>query len=152
MALQYGAYIAMAGIALYAIFAGEMISILNYMLEPAVEPTLEDDFLKPRVYDAPSKILQFISIGVAPGLVMSGTSYMIARKFGSKQIGWLIIIGGLVLLIGMFYSYTMLDDIEKDYQIFTVTITPPLFMAVSIPIMIVGSLLFRIKKRPKKYF
>tara|TARA_Y100000815_G_scaffold70676_1_gene59529 strand:+ start:3061 stop:3516 length:456 start_codon:yes stop_codon:yes gene_type:complete len=151
MKLQYGAYIAIAGIILYAIFAGEMISILNYMLEPT-EQTLEDDFLKPPVYDAPSKILQFISIGVAPGLVMSGTSYMLARKFGSKQIGWLIIIGGLVLLIGMLYSYTMLDDIEKDYQIFTVTITPPLFMAVSIPIMIVGSLLFRIKKRPKKYF
>ena len=151
MKLQYGAYIAIAGIGLYAIFAGEMISILNYMLEPT-EQTLENDFLKPPVYDAPSKILQFISIGVAPGLVMSGTAYMLARKFGSKQIGWLIIIGGLVLLIGMFYSYTMLDDIEKDYQIFTVTITPPLFMAVSIPIMIVGSLLFRIKKRPKKYF
>ena len=151
MKLQYGAYIAIAGIILYAIFAGEMISILNYMLEPT-EQTLENDFLKPPVYDAPSKILQFISIGVAPGLVMSGTAYMLARKFGSKQIGWLIIIGGLVLLIGMFYSYTMLDDIEKDYQIFTVTITPPLFMAVSIPIMIVGSLLFRIKKRPKKYF
>ena len=48
MALQYGAYIAMAGIGLYAIFAGEMISILNYMLEPAVEQTLEDDFLKPQ--------------------------------------------------------------------------------------------------------
>ena len=151
MKLQYGAYIAIAGIILYAIFAGEMISILNYMLEPT-EQTLENDFLKPPVYDAPSKILQFISIGVAPGLVMSGTAYMLARKFGSKQIGWLIIIGGLVLLIGMLYSYTMLDDIEKDYQIFTVTITPPLFMAVSIPIMIVGSLLFRIKKRPKKYF
>ena len=151
MKLQYGAYIAMAGIGLYAIFAGEMISILNYMLEPT-EQTLENDFLKTPVYDAPSKILQFISIGVAPGLVMSGTAYMLARRFGSKQIGWLIIIGGLVLLIGMFYSYTMLDDIEKDYQVFTVTITPPLFMAVSIPIMIVGSLLFRIKKRPKKYF
>ena len=151
MKLQYGAYIAIAGIGLYAIFAGEMISILNYMLEPT-EQTLENDFLKPPVYDAPSKILQFISIGVAPGLVMSGTAYMLARRFGSKQIGWLIIIGGFVLLIGMFYSYTMLDDIEKDYQVFTVTITPPLFMAVSIPIMIVGSLLFRIKKRPKKYF
>ena len=151
MKLQYGAYIAIAGIGLYAIFAGEMISILNYMLEPT-EQTLENDFLKPPVYDAPSKILQFISIGVAPGLVMSGTAYMLARRFGSKQIGWLIIIGGLVLLIGMFYSYTMLDDIEKDYQVFTVTITPPLFMAVSIPIMIGGSLLFRIKKRPKKYF
>ena len=150
MALQYGAYIAMAGIGLYAIFVGEMISIFNYMLEPSGEALL-DDFIKPPV-DASGKILQFISIGVAPGLVMSATSYMIARKFGSKQIGWLIIAGGLVLLIGMFYANTMIDGIEKDLRVFTVTITPPLFMAVSVPMMIVGALLFRIKKRPKKYF
>ncbi len=150
MALQYGAYIAMAGIGLYAIFVGEMISIFNYMLEPSGEALL-DDFIKPPV-DASGKILQFISIGVAPGLVMTATSYLIARKFGSKQIGWLIIAGGLVLLIGMFYANTMIDGIEKDLRVFTVTITPPLFMAVSIPMMIVGALLFRIKKRPKKYF
>jgi len=150
MALHYGAYIAMAGIGLYAIFVGEMISIFNYMLEPSGEALL-DDFIKPPV-DASGKILQFISIGVAPGLVMTATSYMLARKFGSKQIGWLIIAGGLVLLIGMFYANTMIDGIEKDLRVFTVTITPPLFMAVSIPMMVVGALLFRLKKRPKKYF
>ena len=140
MALQYGAYIAMAGIGLYAMFVGEIISIFNYMSNPeiAIEPA--------------SKVLQFISIGVAPGVVMSGTAYMIARKFGSKQIGWLIIAGGIVLLVGMLYAYTMLDDIPKDYQVFTVMITPPLFILVSIPIMAVGVLLFRLKKRPKKYF
>ena len=140
MALQYGAYIAMAGIGLYAMFVGEIISIFNYMSNPeiAIEPA--------------SKVLQFISIGVAPGVVMSGTAYMIARKFGSKQIGWLIIAGGIVLLVGMLYAYTMLDDIPKDYQVFTVMITPPLFVLVSIPIMAVGVLLFRLKKRPKKYF
>jgi len=120
------------------------------MLEPSGEALL-DDFIKPPV-DASGKILQFISIGVAPGLVMTATSYLIARKFGSKQTGWLIIIGGLVLLIGMFYANTMIDGIEKDLRVFAVTITPPLFMAVSIPMMIVGALLFRIKKRPKKYF
>ena len=150
MALQYGAYIAMAGIGLYAIFVGEMISIFNYMLEPSGEVLL-DDFIKPQI-EPSGKILQFISIGVAPGLVMSATSFMIARKFGSKQIGWLIIAGGLVLLIGMFYANTMIDGIEKDLRVFTVTITPPLFMAVSIPMMVVGALLFRIKKRPKRYF
>jgi hypothetical protein len=52
----------------------------------------------------------------------------------------------------MFYANTMIDGIEKDLRVFTVTITPPLFMAVSIPMMVVGALLFRIKKRPKKYF
>ncbi len=150
MALQYGAFIAMAGIGLYAIFVGEMISIFNYMLEPSGEVLL-DDFIKPQI-EPSGKILQFISIGVAPGLVMSATSFMMARKFGSKQIGWLIIAGGLVLLIGMFYANTMIDGIEKDLRVFAVTVTPPLFMAVSIPMMVVGALLFRIKKRPKKYF
>jgi len=85
-------------------------------------------------------------------VIMSGTSYLMARKFGSKQIGRLVIAGGIVLLVGMSYAYTMLDSIDKDYHVFTVIITPPLFMVVSIPIIIVGGLLFRIKKRPKRYF
>ena len=141
MSLQYGAYIAMAGIGLYAMFVGEIISIFNFMSDQTFG-----------TFEPESKVLQFISIGVAPGLIMSGTSYMIARKFGSKQIGWLIIAGGIVLLVGMFYAYTMLDNIDKEYSVFTVIITPPLFIVVSIPVIIVGTLLFRIKKRSKKYF
>ena len=127
MALQYGAYIAIAGIALYAIFVGEIVSIFHFMSEQ----TQTFDTFEPE-----SKMLQFISIGVAPAVIMSGTSYMLARKFGSKQIGWLIITGGIVLLVGMSYAYTMLDSIDKDYQVFTVIITPPLFIVVSIPVMI----------------
>ena len=141
MALQYGAYIAIAGIGLYAIFVGEIISIFHFMSEQTFE-----------TFEPESKMLQFISIGVAPAVIMSGTSYMLARKFGSKQIGWLIITGGIVLLVGMSCAYTMLDSIDKDYQAFTVIITPPLFIVVSILVMIVGALLLRIKKRPKRYF
>ena len=141
MALQYGAYIAMAGIGLYAIFVGEIVSIFHFMSEQTFE-----------TFEPASKMLQFISIGVAPAVIMSGTSYLIARKYGSKQIGWLVIAGGIVLLVGMSYAYTMLDSIDKDYQVFTVIITPPLFIVVSIPVMIVGALLFKTKKRLKSYF
>ena len=139
--MQYGAYIAMAGIGLYAMFVAEIISIFNFMSEQTFV-----------TFEPESKILQFISIGVAPAVIMSGTSYLMAKKFGSKQIGRLVIAGGIVLLVGMSYAYTMLDSIDKDYHVFTVIITPPLFMVVSIPIIIVGGLLFRIKKRPKRYF
>ena len=141
MALHYGAYIAMAGIGLYAMFVGEIISIFHFMSEQTFE-----------TFEPESKILQFISIGVAPAVIMSGTSYLIARKYGSKQIGWLVIAGGIVLLVGMSCAYTMLDSIDKDYQVFTVIITPPLFIVVSIPVMIVGALLLKTKKRLKRYF
>ena len=35
MVMQYGAYIAIAGIGLYAIFVGEIISIFNFMIQKA---------------------------------------------------------------------------------------------------------------------
>jgi len=133
-------YIAIAGIALCVMFVGMIITIFQFMNEPTIE-----------IHPA-EKVLQFISMSIAPATVMFGTSFMLARKFGSRQIGSLIIIGGIIVLIGMFFANTLIDDIDKSYRVYTVTITPPLFMLVSIPIMIFGALLFRLKKRPKKYF
>ena len=133
-------YIAIAGIALCVMFVGMIITIFQFMNEPTID-----------IHPA-EKVLQFISMSIAPATVMFGTSFMLARKFGSRQIGSLIITGGIVLLVGMFFANTLIDDIDKNYRVYTGTITPPLFMLVSIPIMIVGSLLFRLKKSPKKYF
>ena len=133
-------YIAIAGIALCVMFVGMIITIFQFMNEPTID-----------IHPA-EKILQFISMSIAPATVMFGTSFMLARKFGSRQIGSLIITGGMIVLVGMFVANTLIDDIDKSYRVYTVTITPPLFMLVSIPIMMFGALLFRLKKRPKKYF
>ena len=133
-------YIAIAGIALCVMFVGMIITIFQFMNEPTID-----------IHPA-EKILQFISMSIAPATVMFGTSFMLARKFGSRQIGSLIITGGMIVLVGMIVANTLIDDIDKSYRVYTVTITPPLFMLVSIPIMIFGALLFRLKKRPKKYF
>ena len=136
-------YIAIGSIVMYTIFAAEMITLFNFMIQ-ATEAT----FFR----DPAAKVLQFISMSVAPGLVLTGTSFMLARKFGSKQVGSIIIVGGIVLLVGMLYTSIMLDQLDNKFHVFTVDITPPLFMGVSVPIMIFGARLFKIKKRPKKYF
>ena len=133
-------YIAIAGIALCVMFVGMIITIFQFMNEPTID-----------IHPA-EKVLQFISMSIAPATVMFGTSFMLARKFGSRLVGSLIITGGIIVLVGMFVANTLVDDIDKSYRVYTVTITPPLFMLVSIPIMIFGALLFRLKKRPKKYF
>jgi len=133
-------YIAIAGIALCVMFVGMIITIYQFMNEPTIDihPT--------------EKVLQFISMSIAPATIMFGTSFMLTRKFGSRLVGSLIITGGIIVLVGMFVANTLVDDIDKSYRVYTITITPPLFMLVSIPIMIFGALLFRLKKRPKKYF
>lgn len=133
-------YIAIAGIALCVMFVGMIITIYQFMNEPTID-----------IHPA-EKVLQFISMSIAPATVMFGTSFMLTRKFGSRLVGSLIITGGIIVLVGMLVANTLVDDIDKSYRVYTVTITPPLFMLVSIPIMIFGALLFRLKKRPKKYF
>jgi hypothetical protein len=50
----------------------------------------------------------------------------------------------------MIYAYSLLDYIEPAYLVETVTITPPIFIIVSIPVMIVGGILLKEKKRRTK--
>ncbi len=62
----------------------------------------------------------------------------------------MIVAGGAILLVGMYYANFLVSNIKSVYLTDSVLFTPPLFMAVSIPVMVVGGLLFRIKKRKKK--
>ena len=139
-------WVAIASVGLYAMFVGEIISIYHFMTDiPA-----NFEFV---AFDPSPKILQFISIGVAPASVLSALSFILSRRYGSKQIGSMILGGGIILLIGMTYCYTLLDDLVNSYVTDAVIITPPLFMGISIPIMIVGIILIKTnKKRPKKEY
>jgi len=138
---------AVACVGFYALFVGELISVYNFMTDAATN--LEFGI----AFEPSSKIIQFISIGFAPASILAGFSFILSRRYGSKQIGSLILTGGIILLIGMAYCYTLLNKLVSSYDIGAVLITPPLFMAISIPIMIVGIILIKTNKvRPKKEY
>ena len=145
MTLEKWASIASVG--LFAMFVGEMISIYYFMTD------IPANFEFAVAFEPTPKILQFISIGVAPASILAGLSFILSRRYGSKQIGSFIFGGGLILLIGMAYCYTLLGKLVSSYIVDAVIITPPLFMGVSIPVMIVGIILIKTnKKRPKKEY
>jgi len=136
-------YIAAVSLALFIMFVGEIISIFHFMINNA-------DFY--RIEPEP-KIFQFISIGVAPAVVMTAISYFLTKRYGSKPVGSMIFAGGAILLLGMIISFTMVDDIDEKYKTVGVELVSPIFMVVSIPVMIVGATLFKIKKKkPKKEY
>ena len=135
-------YIAAAGLGLFVMFVGEIITIYDYMLEEPESRALQ---LEPD-----PKIFQYISIGVAPAVVLVGVSFIMSKGYDSKPVGTMIVVGGAILLVGMYYANSLISNIESVYLTNSVLFTPPLFMAVSIPVMVVGGLLFRIKKRKKK--
>jgi len=135
-------YIAAASLGLFAMFVGEIITIYDYMSEEPESRALQ---LEPD-----PKIFQYISIGAAPAVILAVISFTLSKGYGSKPIGTMIIAGGAILLVGMYYVNLLVSNIESVYLTDSVLFTPPLFMGVSIPVMVVGGHLFRIKKRKKK--
>jgi len=140
-------WLAVTSLGLFAMFAGEMTSVYNFMTD------VPESIAFSITFDADPKIFQFISIGAAPAGILAAVPYIMTRQYGSKPIGGLIVAGGVVMLIGMFVSYSLVDKIDPVYITDVVKYSPILFMILSIPVIAVGAYLTKEKKRrPKKEF
>ena len=140
-------WLAITSVGLFAMFAGEMISVYNFM------NTVPDDAVVAQGFQPDPKLIQFVSIGVAPAGILAAVVYIMSRNYGSKQIGTLIIIGGIIILAGNIVSHSMIDSINEKYVTDAVNYLPVLFIILSAPVMGVGaSLILKRKKRPKKQF
>ena len=135
-------WIAAASLGMFMMFVAELISISIFLNHPSHD------------IDPSSQMREFISISGAPALILAGSSFLLARRYGSRLCGSLIIAGGIVTIVGMYYVNTVLiPKVPLAYLVSELSITPTLFMAVSIPVMVVGGLLFRLKPKPKRdYF
>ena len=138
-------YMAIAGLALSIFFVAEIITLFNFMIDPADNDSFG--------FEAAPKLFQFISLSISPATIMMGVSFVLSKRYGSKFNGTLIIISGIIVLLGMSYAYTMIEDLKPSLVDSTVEITPLIFIGVSIPIIIFGARLLKTRSRkPKKDF
>lgn len=129
-------YIAAASLGLFLMFVAEIITVYTFMITNDLE-----------IFEPEPKLLQFISIGVAPASILAGVSYIMSRRYGSRPIGAMMFASGASLLIGMIFAYMLLDKIPTELLVTSVVLIPPVFIIVSIPVMVFGIMLCRIKKR-----
>ena len=141
-------WLAITSVGLFAMFAGEMISVYYFML------TVPEDAVVAQGFTPDPKLIQFVSIGVAPAGILAAVAYIMSRNYGSKQIGGLIIVGGIILLAGSIVSHSMVDSIRDSNVTAAVEYLPILFIILYAPVMGVGErLILKRKKRPtKEYF
>ena len=140
-------WLAITSTALFAMFAGEMISIYNFM------SNVPESFEFGLAFVADPKIFQFISIGVAPAGILAAVPFIMTKRYGSKPIGRLIMAGGVILLLGMLVCYFMIDNLDPVYVTDIVKYVPVLFIIISFPVMGFGAYLTKLKKmRPKKEY
>jgi archaellum biogenesis protein FlaJ (TadC family) len=120
-------WLAVISVALFAMFAGEMISVYYFML------TVPEDAVVAQGFTPDPKLIQFVSIGVAPAGILAAVAYIMSRNYGSKQIG---------------------GSVPDIYVTDAVQYLPLLFIILSAPVMAVGArLILKRKKRPtKEYF
>ncbi|KRO27285.1 MAG: hypothetical protein ABR53_06335 [Nitrosopumilus sp. BACL13 MAG-121220-bin23] len=140
-------WLAVTSVGLFAMFAGEMISVYYFMMTVPLDSVVAQGF------QPDPKLIQFVSIGAAPAGILAAVAFIMSRNYGSKQIGTLIIVGGIILLAGNLIAYSMVDSFPEVYVTDAVVFVPLLFMVLSAPVMAVGSsLILKRKKQPKKRF
>ena len=140
-------WLAIASVGLFSLFIGNMISVYLFMTD------VPEDFEFAMAFKADPKILQYISIGVAPGGILAAVAFILSRQYGSKPIGIMIIGDGIILVIGMFVCYSLIEKIPDTYITDAVQYVPILFMALSPAVIGVGAYLIKHKKvRPKKEY
>jgi hypothetical protein len=134
-------WISIASLGLFIMFVAQMVSISVYLTHPSHD------------IDPSSQIKEFISISVAPALILAGSSYVMGKKYGSRLAGLFIISGGMITIFGMYYVTILIQQIPDAYLVPELTVGPFVFIVISIPVIAIGSLLLRLKPMPKRdYF
>jgi len=123
-------WLAITSIALFVMFAGEMISVYNFM----VNVPIDDAFL--RTFEPDSKIIQFISIGFAPAGILTAIAFIMSKQYGSKTIGGMIIVGAVIMLVGMYVCNSMINKIDDQFVTDSVKYVPLLFVYMVIQFLI----------------
>ena len=138
-------YMAIAGLVLSIFFVAEVLTLFNFMIDPSDNDSFG--------FEAGPKLYQFISLSIAPATIMMGVSFHLSKRYGSRFNGMIIVLSGIIVLLGMAYASTMIEAIKPSLVDSSVEIVPIIFMGVSIPVMIFGAKLLKIRPRkPKKNY
>lgn len=87
-------------------------------------------------------LIQIVSISAAPGIILAGITYGLIKNYGSRKIGIILCISGIVLIIG---NILVQDMISKIPQILFVPGIVPLtyaLLAAGIGIVVIGIIVF----------
>jgi hypothetical protein len=103
----------------------------------------------PDIYvEPPGVVVQIVSISGAPGVILTGIAYGLARSYGSKTSGTVLVITGVILIAGMIYVGTIVPRILEIYRVPNFEIMRYGFIAAGVGTVIVGAILLR---KPEKH-
>lgn len=135
---------AVATLGLSVMLVGLMLSFYNFLIGP-------DGDGPQRVVEPGSLLLQIIFISGAPCLVLAGFVFGMAKTYGTRAGGILLLAAGIVMVAGMVVGTTMLERIDEQYLVGAMPYAPYFFMGAGAGVMAVGGYLLAISGRKARY-
>lgn len=98
--------VSLASLGLIVMFILIMYSFISFLIGPQSQG--------PDIVVQPEGVLiQVVSISAAPGIILAGVTFGLVRYYGSRKIGTIICICGIVLIIGNIVVLTMIPKIPQ---------------------------------------
>lgn len=127
--------VSLASLGLIVMFVLLLYSFISFLIGPQSQG--------PDIVVQPEGVLiQIVSISAAPGIILAGVTYGLIKNYGSRKIGIILCISGIVLIIG---NILVQDMISKIPQILFVPGLVPLtyaLLAAGIGIVVIGIIIF----------
>lgn len=127
--------VSLASLGLIIMFVLLLYSFISFLIGPQSQG--------PDIVVQPEGVLiQIVSISAAPGIILAGITYGLIKNYGSRKIGIILCISGIVLIIG---NILVQDMISKIPQILFVPGLIPLtyaLLAAGIGIVVIGIIVF----------
>lgn len=142
--MKLESWMSLASLGLSAMFVALLLSFYNFLIGP-------DGQGPQRVIDPGSLVLQTIFISGAPSLVLAGFVFGMARSFGTRIGGALLLASGVVMVAGMAVGTIMLERVDDQYLVGTVPYVPYFFIAAGAGVIGVGGYLVAISGKRARY-
>jgi hypothetical protein len=98
--------VSLASLGLIVMFVLIMYSFISFLIGPQSQGP--DMVVQPE-----GVLIQVVSISAAPGIILAGVTFGLVRYYGSRKIGTIICICGIVLIIGNIVILTMIPKIPQ---------------------------------------
>ena len=142
MNLKLEDWTSLVSLGLSAMFVVILLSFYNFLIGP--EGKGPDS-----VVDPGTLALQEVFISGAPSVVLAGFVLGMARTYGLKIGGTLLIASGVLMIAGMMAGIPLIARIPAQYVVGTVGYIPYFFMAAGIGVTVVGAYLIAASKRKR---
>jgi hypothetical protein len=127
--------VSLASLGLIVMFVLLMYSFISFLIGPQSQG--------PDIVVQPEGVLiQVVSISAAPGIILAGVTYGLIKNYGSRIIGIILCMSGIVLIIGNILAQDMISKIPQT--LFVPGIVPLTYalLAAGIGIVIIGIIVF----------